>query len=234
MADFPQPLTVSSGGKIIVSLEGNTDQGGATVLGGQLVCRDMSGNAGVAVRAGADQQGGSPGEIWINDGSLTVTDAQGKLRVTLGPCDEHIADGGLLTLRAHDDLYGPGPDGSPLSQSIVLNAGGRAIVMHRSNGYPLVELGSENSLLGASTHAGVIVLHDENGNPRIELGTSDASVVITTADGTQLVELGRNANLTLGGGSTSKEGLDGDLILRNKKGKERVTIGADELKEALR
>lgn len=49
------------------------------------------------------------------------------------------------------------------------------------------------------------------------------TLVIKKADGTKIIELGPNGNLVAGGG-----GLDGDLILRDKNGKDLVYLRAEE------
>jgi hypothetical protein len=57
----------------------------------------------------------------------------------------------------------------------------------------------------------------------IVLSAAERSLVIRSADGRPRVELGPKGGLNLGGGGT-----DGDLVLRDASGKDRVRLGADE------
>jgi hypothetical protein len=85
---------------------------------------------------------------------------------------------------------------------------------------------------GGKNRDGELLLKDSNDNVRVQIGTIapfhpalpwDWAVTIKAADGTNIARLGQSADLTLGGA-----GHDGDLLLKDKAGKFRIRVGADE------
>lgn len=205
MTDIPAPLNVAlNGGKGLLSIDSHTTEDGELVLGGELLCRDAKGNFGVALRASCAPANASvptSGEVVINNGSLRVVDTKGKQVGVVCANANGIRHGGALMLGADNDLSGPTPSGNPLSQAIVLDAATRSITINSAGGQALLRLSGDRVLLIAST-----------------------------ADGQPLAKLDTTGALTLGGGSASAPGLDGDLVLRDKMGAARVQISGDEPK----
>lgn len=70
---------------------------------------------------------------------------------------------------------------------------------------------------------GDLCVKDKAGNKRVCLSGPAAQILITTANGQQVLLLGPSANIIAGGG-----GVDGDLILRNGTGQDVFQLGADE------
>jgi len=170
MPDFAEAVTVSNSGKQLVALESNVEEHGDPV-GGEIICRDVSGRVCIRLDAAAEQFGGT--SVVVQDGAyqvyVTEADQQGHLRVALHGGDPTLnEDGGKLVLTASTDPAQT-PDGNT-SAAIVLNASQRSLVIRNALGEPIVTVGSDGT--------GVLVLHNSGGQPTIRFDATQADLFV--------------------------------------------------------
>jgi hypothetical protein len=159
---------------------------------------------------------GGPGA----DGGIFLIDKNGKGRMIIGKAEQNIRlfnDNGVgVKLEIGDDI------------SIRNPAGAKTTVIEGGNLY-----------IGRGDVNGTLSLFDQDGKLRIRAGGAGQDIVVTSFDNSVAVEIGEgisvsngtaaviqitsSGNLIAGGG-----GQDGDLILRDQNGKERIRAGGDE------
>jgi hypothetical protein len=171
MTDFADDtVTVSNAGKELIALQANVEEHGDPV-GGEIVCRDVSGHVRITLEAASEQFGGTA--VAIQDGGYllfaTEADGQGHLRAALHSGDPTVnEDGGTLALSASNDPA-QAPDGSP-GTAIVLNAAQRSLVIRNEAGEPIVTLGSDGT--------GALVLRNSAGQPTLRLDGTQADLFV--------------------------------------------------------
>ena len=186
--------------------------------------------------------GGAGGQ----DGDLILKDAAGETRIKLdaqahrmqffNSSGERIVD---LGLSANLALGGAGgldgdltlKDGDGATR-ITLDAQSHRMQFFNATGDLIVDLGLNGNLVlgGGGGLDGDLTLKDGDGETRITLDAQNHQMLFFDADGNQLVNVGPNGNIVLGGAG----GADGDLILKDANAIERITLDAQTQKITLR
>jgi hypothetical protein len=160
-----EKIWIEKDGKELASIEPNVeDEGGDLVTtGGSIICRSWSGFPVVRI-VGGGEHGSVEGNISVHEGGVSVLRA-GSNRVSIYGGDPYMGeDGGKI------ELAGPG-DSQSGSSTIVLNASSRNIVINRSNGIPMLEVGTVNGKAS-------IIVNDNQGRSVFNFNSDIAALYI--------------------------------------------------------
>src|SRR6266851_3991399 len=244
---------VTCDGVDLVSVEPNLeDQGG--VIGGAIVCRDIAGTVGVALRAASEQFGGTT--FLIRDGSIQMVNATGKFRLMLADGDPEAGqDGGLITLTSSTDVTSPMPAGGAPPSAITLNASERSLRMRQPNGTEVLALSAADAdslvihdtkgssvltfrrdsgalNLGGPGTPGGIGLRDKSGNDRVKLSGRTGEIIVRGLDaGDRIQLLGALSQIVLKDADHQTtvllDGVKGDIVVTNADCAENFDVVTD-------
>ncbi|MFN0182046.1 MAG: hypothetical protein ACKVZ0_24850 [Gemmatimonadales bacterium] len=188
------------------------------------------GTQGTAVFGGNDTFGG----VILRDG-----DGEDRLRAEVGGITGSVAGVKTFQLRNLGDLRLL-KGGEPTA---VLSGGLATLTLgdHGLGGEVYLRAPDGTTRVRLNGYTGTISLYDESGDLKATLGpegtrTKHWTLRLRDEDGQTLAVLGKNGNLTLGGGDPKNTGHDGDIVLRDQSGRERIHLdggaGAITLKNA--
>ena len=200
---------------------------------GRIHIRDDAGNVVVDMGPNGDMILGGAG----HDGDIGLQDAGGEMRIHLDAGNGRIrlrdeAGNLLCEIGPDGDLRLGGAGGHDGDVRVLDAAGQTRIHLDGQNGRLSFADASGNQVgvigpngdleLGGNRTDGDITLKDGNGRTRITLDAGSHRMRFFNHLGDQLVEMGPAANLVLGGSAVN----DGDLILKDEAGRERLVLDA--------
>lgn len=214
-SDFDK-VTISSSGKELVALDAAVEEHDAPI-GGRVVCRDIQGQAAIALSAASPQFGGS--SITLR-GALQLFNTKGQFRVVVHTGDEaQNQDAGTIVLKGShgkDTVTAGGGDSGDL---YLRNTKGELTVALRA---------AENALagiwVGGHRLKGLLTLRNGTGKDTVTLGGGESGdLYLRNSSGQFTVALraveSDRAGIWVGGG-----GQNGHIVLRNAAGTDTIHL----------
>ena len=205
---------LNASGDLIVDfgLNGNLVMGGAGGVDGDLTLKDGEGETRISLDAESHQ--------------MRFFDASGNQVVDLGPNGKLVLGGaggvdGDLQLN----------DGAGQSR-IYLDAQNQRLRFRDESDNVVLELGPSGNIIagGAGQADGDLILKDGEGETRISLNAQSHQMLFFDSGGNEILNVGPNGNIVLGGAGDA----DGDLILKDANGIDRIRLDAETSQITLR